>query len=208
MQLLQCIKCQFTLGVRLARAVCHTARLLTVTLTARGPSKSPISETHAGTSNFGILDVPLPEQAVFVSQLLWGSIGWPRNSRPLTLILPLTTPHLALATRHPADVITVTLKTKGLLFVTLCLALIALHTCATPAYVYVGLQAHSGVVNAISSNMRRPFAHSDSLAATPPPRSNRPWGVGRCVRCSRPFDARSADPDSLSRSDALQWTRR
>lgn len=29
-----------------------------------------------GTSNFGILDVPLPEESVFVSQILYGSIGW------------------------------------------------------------------------------------------------------------------------------------
>ncbi|THH04949.1 hypothetical protein EW145_g5147 [Phellinidium pouzarii] len=29
-----------------------------------------------GTSSFGILDVPLPKDATFVSQTLWGSIGW------------------------------------------------------------------------------------------------------------------------------------
>ena len=29
-----------------------------------------------GTSSFGILDVPLPEQSMFVSQILYGSIGW------------------------------------------------------------------------------------------------------------------------------------
>ena len=29
-----------------------------------------------GTSSFGVLDVPLPDGAVFVSQILWGSIGW------------------------------------------------------------------------------------------------------------------------------------
>ncbi|KAJ7612337.1 thiamine diphosphate-binding protein [Mycena polygramma] len=38
------------------------------------PKDVIVSET--GTSNFGILEVPLPEGAVFVSQLLWGSIGW------------------------------------------------------------------------------------------------------------------------------------
>ncbi|KAG5640576.1 hypothetical protein DXG03_008047 [Asterophora parasitica] len=32
--------------------------------------------TETGTSNFGILDVPLPEKSVLVSQLLWGSIRW------------------------------------------------------------------------------------------------------------------------------------
>lgn len=30
----------------------------------------------AGSSNFGILDVPLPEQSIFMSQILYGSIGW------------------------------------------------------------------------------------------------------------------------------------
>ena len=30
----------------------------------------------SGTSNFGILDVPLPTGAIMVSQILWGSIGW------------------------------------------------------------------------------------------------------------------------------------
>ncbi|KIK85594.1 hypothetical protein PAXRUDRAFT_831956 [Paxillus rubicundulus Ve08.2h10] len=33
-----------------------------------------VAET--GTSSFGILDVPLPDQSVFVSQILYGSIGW------------------------------------------------------------------------------------------------------------------------------------
>ncbi|RDB18060.1 putative pyruvate decarboxylase C13A11.06 [Hypsizygus marmoreus] len=32
--------------------------------------------TETGTANFGILDVPLPEKSVLVSQVLWGSIGW------------------------------------------------------------------------------------------------------------------------------------
>lgn len=34
------------------------------------------ADIDAGTSSFGILDVPLPRGAVFVSQILWGSIGW------------------------------------------------------------------------------------------------------------------------------------
>ncbi|EPQ54543.1 pyruvate decarboxylase THI3 [Gloeophyllum trabeum ATCC 11539] len=38
------------------------------------PKDIVVAET--GTSSFGILDVPLPEGAVFVSQILWGSIGW------------------------------------------------------------------------------------------------------------------------------------
>ena len=33
-----------------------------------------VAET--GTSNFGILDVPLPPGSTFLSQILWGSIGW------------------------------------------------------------------------------------------------------------------------------------
>jgi pyruvate decarboxylase len=33
-----------------------------------------VAET--GTSNFGILDVPLPAGSAFLSQILWGSIGW------------------------------------------------------------------------------------------------------------------------------------
>lgn len=32
--------------------------------------------TETGTSNFGILEVPLPPESVLVSQILWGSIGW------------------------------------------------------------------------------------------------------------------------------------
>ncbi|KAF7346218.1 Pyruvate decarboxylase [Mycena sanguinolenta] len=38
------------------------------------PQDVIIAET--GTSSFGILDVPLPDKSVFVSQILWGSIGW------------------------------------------------------------------------------------------------------------------------------------
>ncbi|KAI0631964.1 pyruvate decarboxylase [Trametes polyzona] len=33
-----------------------------------------VAET--GTSSFGVLDIPLPNEAIFVSQILWGSIGW------------------------------------------------------------------------------------------------------------------------------------
>ncbi|PPR06780.1 hypothetical protein CVT24_011280 [Panaeolus cyanescens] len=32
--------------------------------------------TETGTSNFGILVVPLPKGSILVSQILWGSIGW------------------------------------------------------------------------------------------------------------------------------------
>ena len=38
------------------------------------PKDVVVAET--GTSSFGILDVPLPKDAVFLSQVLWGSIGW------------------------------------------------------------------------------------------------------------------------------------
>ncbi|KAJ6512212.1 pyruvate decarboxylase [Mycena vitilis] len=38
------------------------------------PKDVIVAET--GTSSFGILDVPLPEKSIFVSQILWGSIGW------------------------------------------------------------------------------------------------------------------------------------
>ncbi|KDQ62391.1 hypothetical protein JAAARDRAFT_30294 [Jaapia argillacea MUCL 33604] len=38
------------------------------------PKDVIVAET--GTSSFGILDVPLPDDAVFLSQVLWGSIGW------------------------------------------------------------------------------------------------------------------------------------
>ena len=33
-----------------------------------------VAET--GTSSFGVLDVPLPKDSVFLAQILWGSIGW------------------------------------------------------------------------------------------------------------------------------------
>jgi len=38
------------------------------------PKDVIVAET--GTSSFGILDVPFPKESVFVSQILWGSIGW------------------------------------------------------------------------------------------------------------------------------------
>lgn len=40
------------------------------------PSKAIITGVMIGTSNFGILDVPLPEKSVLLTQVLWGSIGW------------------------------------------------------------------------------------------------------------------------------------
>nr|BAU45069.1 pyruvate decarboxylase [Phanerochaete sordida] len=38
--------------------------------------KGDVIVAETGTSSFGILDVPLPGGSVFVSQILWGSIGW------------------------------------------------------------------------------------------------------------------------------------
>jgi len=31
---------------------------------------------ETGTSSFGLVDIPFPDHAIFVSQILWGSIGW------------------------------------------------------------------------------------------------------------------------------------
>ena len=42
------------------------------------PKDIVIAET--GTSSFGIVDIPLPTGAIFVSQILWGSIGWTTGS--------------------------------------------------------------------------------------------------------------------------------
>lgn len=36
----------------------------------------PYPECFSGTSNVGILDVPLPTGTILVNQILWGSIGW------------------------------------------------------------------------------------------------------------------------------------
>ncbi|KZT42636.1 pyruvate decarboxylase [Sistotremastrum suecicum HHB10207 ss-3] len=38
--------------------------------------KKDIIVAETGTSSFGILDVPFPDDSIFVSQILWGSIGW------------------------------------------------------------------------------------------------------------------------------------
>ncbi|KAI0766453.1 pyruvate decarboxylase [Trametes elegans] len=38
------------------------------------PKDIVVAET--GTSSFGVLDIPFPPEAIFVSQILWGSIGW------------------------------------------------------------------------------------------------------------------------------------
>ncbi|KAI0062938.1 pyruvate decarboxylase [Artomyces pyxidatus] len=42
------------------------------------PEDVVVSET--GTSSFGALAVPLPKDAIYVSQILWGSIGWTLGS--------------------------------------------------------------------------------------------------------------------------------
>jgi len=36
--------------------------------------------TETGTSNFGILDIPLPKGSKLLNQILWGSIGWATGS--------------------------------------------------------------------------------------------------------------------------------
>ncbi|KAK0201639.1 pyruvate decarboxylase THI3 [Desarmillaria ectypa] len=38
------------------------------------PKDVIVAET--GTSNFGILDVPLPNESILLNQIFWGSIGW------------------------------------------------------------------------------------------------------------------------------------
>lgn len=38
--------------------------------------KGDVVVAETGTSSFGILDVPFPDEAVLVTQILWGSIGW------------------------------------------------------------------------------------------------------------------------------------
>ncbi|KAF7291579.1 Pyruvate decarboxylase [Mycena chlorophos] len=38
------------------------------------PQDVIVAET--GTSSFGVLDIPFPDKSVFLSQILWGSIGW------------------------------------------------------------------------------------------------------------------------------------
>lgn len=32
--------------------------------------------TETGTSSFGLINVPLPSHAKYLSQVLWGAIGW------------------------------------------------------------------------------------------------------------------------------------
>ncbi|OAX42334.1 pyruvate decarboxylase [Rhizopogon vinicolor AM-OR11-026] len=38
--------------------------------------KQDVIVAETGTSNFGVLDVPMPDKSIFVSQILFGSIGW------------------------------------------------------------------------------------------------------------------------------------
>lgn len=38
--------------------------------------KQDVIVAETGTSNFGMMDVPMPDKSVFVSQILYGSIGW------------------------------------------------------------------------------------------------------------------------------------
>ncbi|KAG2153026.1 thiamine diphosphate-binding protein [Suillus bovinus] len=38
--------------------------------------KQDVIVGETGTSNFGLLDIPMPDKCIFVSQILYGSIGW------------------------------------------------------------------------------------------------------------------------------------
>lgn len=93
------------------------------------PKDVIIAET--GTSSFGILDVALPEDAIFVSQILWGSIGWTVGStlgaalaarerqlgRPILFIgdgsLQLTVQELSAMLRHDLKPIIFVLNNSG-----------------------------------------------------------------------------------------------
>ncbi|KAG1898119.1 thiamine diphosphate-binding protein [Suillus fuscotomentosus] len=46
-----------------------------------------VAET--GTSNFGVMDVPMPDQCIFVSQILYGSIGWATGKHSQVSLLNL-----------------------------------------------------------------------------------------------------------------------
>ncbi|KAG1749231.1 thiamine diphosphate-binding protein [Suillus lakei] len=38
--------------------------------------KQDVIVAETGTSNFGVMDIPMPDSSVFVSQIFYGSIGW------------------------------------------------------------------------------------------------------------------------------------
>ena len=88
--------------------------------------------TETGTSSFGALEMPLPAKAIYVSQILWGSIGWAtgaavgaalaareRRLKGRTLLftgdgsLQLTVQELSTAMRHGLTPILFVLNNKG-----------------------------------------------------------------------------------------------
>jgi pyruvate decarboxylase len=88
--------------------------------------------TETGTSSFGALEMPLPANAIYVSQILWGSIGWAtgaavgaafaareRALKGRTLLftgdgsLQLTVQELSTAMRHGLTPIIFVLNNKG-----------------------------------------------------------------------------------------------
>lgn len=88
--------------------------------------------TETGTSSFGALEMPLPAKAIYVSQILWGSIGWAtgaavgaaiaareRRLRGRTLLftgdgsLQLTVQELSTAMRHGVAPILFVLNNRG-----------------------------------------------------------------------------------------------
>ena len=89
-----------------------------------------VAET--GTSSFGALEMPLPAKAIYLSQILWGSIGWAtgaavgaafaareRRLKGRTLLftgdgsLQLTVQELSTAMRHGLAPILFVLNNKG-----------------------------------------------------------------------------------------------
>ncbi|KAI9438445.1 pyruvate decarboxylase, partial [Russula earlei] len=88
--------------------------------------------TETGTSNFGALEMPLPAKAIYLSQILWGSIGWAtgaavgaafaareRRLKGRTLLftgdgsLQLTVQELSTAMRHGLAPILFVLNNRG-----------------------------------------------------------------------------------------------
>jgi pyruvate decarboxylase len=88
--------------------------------------------TETGTSSFGALEMPLPAKTIYVSQILWGSIGWAtgaavgaalaareRQLKGRTLLftgdgsLQLTVQELSTAMRHGLSPILFVLNNKG-----------------------------------------------------------------------------------------------
>ena len=88
--------------------------------------------TETGTSNFGALEMPMPAKTVYLSQILWGSIGWAtgasvgaalaareRRLKGRTMLftgdgsLQLTVQELSTAMRHGLTPILFVLNNRG-----------------------------------------------------------------------------------------------